>query len=453
MPLRSLVFSSDGGTARVLGHALGELGMQVEHCPEIFGAVESLTLQSFDVIVVDWADEPEASFLLQAAHELKSKQPPFSVAIVDIESHVDDALRAGANHVLIKGQARQDLFPLQQAPARQDAGRPNVAYVVDREVSPSAFAVQHYDDDALPRNLQESDADLTPLDDLAPEKKSRRRVKRAKHVSRRTIRRAKAVSAAAAVIFAVFFSGWRLGYLLAPEIGRAKASRFVTRVQQAQARVSREIETWLNPSQSEDVAEASMAVPVASGTNGARKRWPMPRATPAPVLPEKTSAPSILVPPAPAESAMPAHQPLTVAENVADHIPESLMQPPQLPTVRSMVASFPSTLLDALEPVLVPEEISRKLLIQKTQPSYPEQALRAGLQGPVVLQAWIGRDGKIRDLKLVRGYLVLGRAAFEAVKQWRFQPYYLNGQPMETETYITVNFDLPLQAPAGSTSQ
>jgi periplasmic protein TonB len=104
------------------------------------------------------------------------------------------------------------------------------------------------------------------------------------------------------------------------------------------------------------------------------------------------------------------------------------------------VANLTPTLLGALEPVLIPEEVSRKLLLQKIQPNYPEQALRAGLQGPVVLQAWIGRDGKIRDLKLVRGYMVLGRAAFDAVRQWRFQPYYRNGHPMETETYITVNF-------------
>jgi protein TonB len=434
-----------------LGHALGELGMQVEHCPEIFGAVESLTLQSFDVIVVDWADEPEASFLLQAAHELKSKQPPFSVAIVDVESNVDQALRAGANQVLVKGQARQDLFPFQSQPVAGRAG--DVVYAQDRNPAESAprFRAASFADAALPHNIQESDTDLSFADDLAPPKKRRRRLKRVKHLSHKTHRAYKGALAVAALLLAVIFLGWRLGYLVEPEL--SKASRLAARVQQARARVSQEIENWLNPSQSGDMDESSVAGEVSASTKGARRRSPLSKPFPAATAPEPPSAQIVPVPASPAESAPPVSQPMTVAEKLSDRIPESLKQPPQLPTVRSMVVGFPSTLLGALEPVLVPEEISRKLLIQKTQPSYPEQALRAGLQGRVVLQALIGRDGKIRDLKLVRGYLVLGRAAFEAVKQWRFQPYYLNGQAMETETYITVNFDLPLQAAPSVSNQ
>ncbi len=68
------------------------------------------------------------------------------------------------------------------------------------------------------------------------------------------------------------------------------------------------------------------------------------------------------------------------------------------------------------------------------------EALRAGLQGPVVFQALVGRDGSIQDLKLVNGYFALGLAAVDAVKQWRFRPYRLNGEIVEMETYLTVNF-------------
>jgi periplasmic protein TonB len=83
------------------------------------------------------------------------------------------------------------------------------------------------------------------------------------------------------------------------------------------------------------------------------------------------------------------------------------------------------------------------LLLQKVQPSYPEQARRAGLQGSVVLRAWIGRDGTIRDVKLIRGSLLLGQAAYQAVRQWRYQPYMLNGRAVEAQTYVTVDFRLP----------
>ena len=60
-------------------------------------------------------------------------------------------------------------------------------------------------------------------------------------------------------------------------------------------------------------------------------------------------------------------------------------------------------------------------------PDYPPEALAQKLHGPVVLQATIGRDGSVEDLKIIRGYFVLGKAAIAAVKQWRFQPYMLNG--------------------------
>ena len=69
--------------------------------------------------------------------------------------------------------------------------------------------------------------------------------------------------------------------------------------------------------------------------------------------------------------------------------------------------------------------------------------MKAGLQGPVVLQAWIGRDGSVRELKLVNGSFLLAKAAVSAVKQWRYRPYVRNGVAVEAETYVTVNFKLP----------
>jgi len=74
---------------------------------------------------------------------------------------------------------------------------------------------------------------------------------------------------------------------------------------------------------------------------------------------------------------------------------------------------------------------------------YPPEALPQKLHGRVVLQATIGRDGSVEDLKLVRGYFVLGKAAIAAVRQWRFQPYTFNGRPAETQTVITINFSYP----------
>ena len=127
-------------------------------------------------------------------------------------------------------------------------------------------------------------------------------------------------------------------------------------------------------------------------------------------------------------------------------IPDSLRAPMPMngsATDRSMTGRLPTSLLGGLEPVSVSEEFSAGLLLDKVQPSYPERALRAGLQGPVVLQAWIAKDGTIRELKLIRGSLLLGEAAYQAVKQWHYKPYLRNGQAVEAQTYVTVDFRLP----------
>jgi protein TonB len=100
-------------------------------------------------------------------------------------------------------------------------------------------------------------------------------------------------------------------------------------------------------------------------------------------------------------------------------------------------------LLSQLEPVNLPESAAQQLLVAKVLPSYPQQALRAGIQGIVVLQAWIARDGSIRDLKLINGPLLLGQSAVQAVRQWRYKPYLRNGVAVEAQTYVTVDFKLP----------
>ena len=92
--------------------------------------------------------------------------------------------------------------------------------------------------------------------------------------------------------------------------------------------------------------------------------------------------------------------------------------------------------------VRVSQGVSQGLLIRKVQPAYPPLARQARIQGSVVLQAEISKDGAIQNLQLISGHPMLAPAAIEAVKQWRYKPYYLNGEPVAVETQITVNFTL-----------
>jgi protein TonB len=112
------------------------------------------------------------------------------------------------------------------------------------------------------------------------------------------------------------------------------------------------------------------------------------------------------------------------------------MMPPSAPQPQPAIQQFS-------EPVAMSEESARAMLVHTVDPVYPSEGLAQKLHGAVVLQAVVGRDGSVEDLKIVRGYFVLGKAAIAAVKQWRFQPYTINGHAASTQTVITINFSYP----------
>jgi protein TonB len=86
-----------------------------------------------------------------------------------------------------------------------------------------------------------------------------------------------------------------------------------------------------------------------------------------------------------------------------------------------------------------------QILSRPVEPNYPLLAKQMKVQGAVVLEALIGRDGNIQDLHILSGPPILSSAAREAVKQWRFKPFFESGQPVETEARITVNFTISTQ--------
>jgi protein TonB len=92
--------------------------------------------------------------------------------------------------------------------------------------------------------------------------------------------------------------------------------------------------------------------------------------------------------------------------------------------------------------VRVSQGVSTGLLVRKVNPNYPPLARQARIQGTVVLQAEISKDGSIQNLRLISGHPMLAPAAIEAVKQWKYKPYLLNGEPVEVETTVQVNFTL-----------
>ena len=132
------------------------------------------------------------------------------------------------------------------------------------------------------------------------------------------------------------------------------------------------------------------------------------------------------------------------ASPAAVRIPESLKAPVQNATMRNVAARItPSLAGCAGASGAVGRSLPQIVCCRKFCPAIPEKAIRARLQGPVVLQAFIARDGTIQDLKLIRGSFLLGQAAYRAVRQWRYQPYLINGRAVEAQTLVTVDFKLP----------
>ena len=81
-------------------------------------------------------------------------------------------------------------------------------------------------------------------------------------------------------------------------------------------------------------------------------------------------------------------------------------------------------------------------LIDSVRPVYPELAKQARIQGVVRLQALIGKDGVVEELRLLRGHPLLVKAAMDAVKQWRYEPYRVMGRPVAVATTIDITFSL-----------
>ena len=112
--------------------------------------------------------------------------------------------------------------------------------------------------------------------------------------------------------------------------------------------------------------------------------------------------------------------------------------------IGGIISSTPMAVPKVATPqrVRVSSGVQSGLLVRKVNPTYPPLARQARIQGVVILQAQISKDGSIENLQLISGHPMLAPSAIEAVKQWKYKPYLLNGEPVEVETQVQVNFTL-----------
>ena len=455
----SLLFSSDQETSRQISQALRELELDVEYCPVIFDALQQLTSRTLDVIVADWDEGLEAGFLLKTAREMSPNRGAFAIAIAKAGTNVS-ARQAGANIVLTKPiEPTQVKYALLNCDEFLKHMRNWFSQPVTEAPPPSTSAPSHesWPHESWPSAVRETQVrqslpvrraepspnlpaaagpgtfpDLTfaTLEDgvlQGPDIETPYRSNLGRRSSRTRAHKRpiwglmRGVAITTALLSA--------GYVFSQPV---HANAMAASVAEICGRALEKTQAWLQtaerpPAEWIEVNETAKA---ARSRTGSAKVHVMP-ATPISDDTQTVEQLASLQEPQTASRPQPRLQ-----------IPDSLRAPMPMngsTTDRSMTGR----LLAGMEPVSVSEEFSEALILNKVQPSYPQQALRAGLQGPVVLQAWIARDGTIRELKLIRGSLLLGQAAYDAVKQWRYKPYVRNGHAVEAQTYVTVDFRLP----------
>jgi len=196
------------------------------------------------------------------------------------------------------------------------------------------------------------------------------------------------------------------------------------------------------PNSQPDTVPAKSPVPVASNT-------PSDDDVPAPTAPKPSGAA------APATS-KPTEAPLMVKGGTAPVVHAKPAAPdapaPDMSAIATAGAGAPPPNLGSgigteLHPVLqtlhISQGVSQGLLMKKVQPVYPRNAIFMRLEGSVELMATISKTGDISHVKVLSGDSQLTKAATDAVKQWKYKPYLLNGEPVEIQTQVTVNFKLP----------
>jgi protein TonB len=605
MVLRCLLFASDEATAQSFWRVITELGMEGEHCRNALEAVERLTNHPFHIVIADWDDEPEASFLLKTARELKAAQRPLTLAIIKDEATVAKALQAGANSVLRKpivpsqvkdtlGTARDllraKLEPLTSKPqvsrasaataaAAAPALAPHQGFRAGEFMQPAASGLSAQFDprsevsnslksrlqaevDTLselepmaasvktaeppreaPRQLQSNprwaiDADwsqsprgdppaasdrLHQSDPAAsvpnleePEKIAHPVVAKSSATLRKILLAAALVLTCGGAYLKVPRALWReklrLLYAQAvhsghawlhpqpaapPQIaahenfgqpgdeyklpvpenipdattdpsqihvfpvvdptakptngslgnsgpnqidpGNTGASDQEPngQIQSAQTQ-SAQVRGEENPAPVTPIPADNQSVGVSPG-NGSGLSSPV--ASPPQQLssnPSNAPAPSMRTPTPPAPQSHPQGHPTSFPTRAG--IPRSLQSQSAAMTPAAGGTKPAEAALPSIGPVDLPEATARALLAQQVEPTYPESARASRLQGTVVLQVLIGRDGAVEEVKFLQGSLAFARAAIDAVKQWHFRPYSFNGRPTVARTTLTLSF-------------
>ena len=423
--------------------------IRAEVCSDIFTAIEKGKTRAFSCVIVDWADQPEASFLLRRARESAPNRETVAVAIVDNEPTAAEMNDNRLDFLIYRPISAEEAdvvlakASLQMKPLTADALAETS--VADDANGAGASTASDGAEHSQPNQSASSPADhsVEGADEIAAVEDY---IEPRGHGNATGFREVLAAMLLIAAMVCLWRSREALVYL-----ARTPEGRFTVLRESVAALF------YLNQTGAADVG--SVGTDAQQDAYFSRNPASSNGQTPAikVVATESTGEERVFLPKAPdmplpmavfeRQDVTPIHvRRAAIPESMRDSAPierpvvvtvsPAQMMPVSAPQPQAAVQQFS-------EPVTLSEEAARALLVHTVNPVYPPEGVAQKLQGPVVLQAVIARDGSVEDLKLVRGYFILGRAAIAAVKQWRFQPYSINGHAAATQTVITINFTYP----------
>jgi TonB family protein len=450
MAFRALLFSKNPETNKVLAEACQGAGIRLEVCEDVFSAIEKGTKQPFSCIVADWLEQPEAGFLLKRARESSFNKNTVAIAIVDTEPTAAEMRDHRLNFLIYRpvsvveaqevfAKASETMESVSAAPETHSSQRnESLAHAAETPSEqgtpqPPMQSATIYQETEAAENSGDANGEVE-----TPEP----------HPSRIAFSLEKVC--AVVLVFGTVFALWAardtITYLVrTPEnkidiFKQSIASLFY--MNQGATPVGAAVtdaqqDAYFSRGATSSTAQPKLGV-VSTEAEVSESRFqsrgafdfPLPtpvyeRPAPPPVQAVRATIPESL------RGSAPITPPVVVTVNPAQMMPVSS---PAVPPVATQQFS---------EPVSVGEEAERALLTHSVPAAYPQEALAQKLHGIVILQATIGRDGAVDDLKIVRGNFILCKAAIAAVKQWRFQPYTVSGRAAQVQTYITVNFTAP----------
>jgi len=551
MALRALLFSSDGTSTSTLCQVLTDLGIEADICSEMLVAVQRISHENYDAILVDWDQEADAISLLKTARERKNTSQALNLALVQNDKDLPRALQHGANSAIKKPvdlrQAQdtlstaRDLILSRRSEQKTKEERAAVA-----QAAVSAAAAEGLDQDEFlstktgfvaqtaPRSALEAQESTEaggapgraqphwqangPAAAREQEPKTQEATPAVKNRWDAKLREIRTPEVTAPepqrsqdstgvfsslpeeeqtepalgrqshpqyLVFALVGCLLVAGVLWAWAPGDSFHSLLSSVVHSLSATIHPVGSQPAAPSPTAQSASPEKPLPHAPSAQGQDPIPPDPgpiessevdssnieiiETKPVP-RPGAQQPPSTEAPPG-SDQAQAQSESVVPADSNAQTVPaQPQVQPVVIPVARpqapaaapvranppaasggrsgviipdSLKTSPSQSPASSLEPGVVPEQTSRTLVEHRVEPDYPAQALPQHLDGPVVLQVWVARDGTVRDVKLIRGYFALGRAAFDAVRQWRFKPYGPNGRPIDFQTVVTVNFKYP----------